>query len=161
MNGTSNDLDQLAKAVTRAGGISDDEAERIGSSPFLHTRVRARIVAEQQKRAGQGSGWLATLFVASRAIVTLLVVTIAAAGAFWTTTSRAGDNAALKLSNALEPSRAPSRPDDINRVVVGGTCALSSTEQCAISTEEVLATMFAPERGNEDRGNGDRGKGDK
>jgi hypothetical protein len=157
MNGTTDELDQLAKAVTRAGGISDDEAERISSSPFLHTRVRARIEAEQRKRVAQGSGWFATLLVASRAIVALLLVTIAAAGAFWTTTSRTGDNAALKLSSALEPSRT----DDINRVVVGGTCALSSTELCAISTEEVLATMFAPKRGNEDRGNGDGGKENK
>jgi hypothetical protein len=147
MNGTSKEhLDHLAKAVTRAGGISDNEAERIGSSPILHTRVRARIAAEQQKRAGQGSGWLATLFVASRAIVALLLVTVAAASAFWATRSNAPAGKAPEVSRA----------DDLNRIVVGGTCALSSTEQCAISAEEVLATMFA-----EDRGNGDRGKGDK
>jgi hypothetical protein len=152
MNGTSNEhLDQLAKAATRAGGISGDEAEQIGSSPFLHTRLRARIAAEQQKRAGQGSGWLATLFVASRAIVALLLVTIAAASAFWATRSNAAAGKAPEVSRA----------DDINRIVVGGACALSSTEQCAISTEEVLATMFTPGHGNEERGNGDRGKGDK
>jgi len=141
MNETTNELDQLAKAVARGGGITDDEAERIASSPFLHTRVRARIEAEQQRRTEQGSGWLATLFVASRAIVALLLVTIATASAFWITRSGAGNN------NAPEISRA----DDINRVVIGGTCALSTTEQCAISTEEVLATMFA-----EDRGKGDK-----
>jgi hypothetical protein len=142
MNGTTNELDQLAKTVARSGGIGEAEAERIGSSPFLHTRVRARIEAEQRKRAQQGSGWLLTLFVASRAIVALLLVTIAAASAFWITRSSAVTN------NAPEVSRA----DDINRVVIGGTCALSSTDKCAISTEEVLATMFAPERGNEDGG---------
>lgn len=141
MNGTTNELDQLAKAVTRAGGISDDEAERIGSSPFLHTRVRARIEAEQRNRAAPGSGWLATLLVASRAIVALLLVTLAAASAFWITKSNAAKG------NAPENSRG----DDISRVIVGGTCALSSTEQCAISTEEVLATMFA-----EDGGKGDK-----
>lgn len=138
MNQTADEhLDQLAKAVARASGISDDEAERISSSPFLHTRVRARIEAEQRKRVAQGSGWLATLLVASRAIAALLLVTIAAASAFWVTRSNAANG------NAPESSRA----DDINRVIVGGTCALSSTEQCAISTEEVLATMFAEDGG--------------
>ena len=148
MNGTSNEhLDQLAKEVACAGGISDLEAERIGSSPFLHTRVRARIEAEQRKRAEQGSGWLATLFVASRAIVALMLVTIAAASAFWiTSSSSAADNIAPVISKA----------DDLNRVVIGGTCALSSTDKCAISTEEVLATMFVPDRGNEDRGKEDK-----
>ena len=147
MNRTTNELDELAKAVARSGGIGDDEAERIGSSPFLHTRIRARIEAEQQERTRQGSGWLATVLVASRAVLALLLVTVAAASAFWITrTSRAADTLAPMTSKV----------DDINRVVIGGTCALSSTEQCAISTEEVLATMFA-----EDRGNGDRGKEEK
>jgi hypothetical protein len=144
MNGTTNELDQLGKTVARAGGISDDEVERISSSPFLHTRVRARIDAEQRRRAELGSGWLVMLLVASRAIVALVLVTVAAASAFWITRSSAASNSAAESS----------RPDDVNRVVIGGTCALSSTEQCAISTEEVLATMFA------DRGN-DGGKEDK
>lgn len=142
MNGTTNELDQLAKAVARSGGIGDDEAERIASSPFLHTRIRAHIEAGQQERAQQGSGWLATLFVASRAVLALLLVTIAAASAFWITrTSRPADTIAPVISKA----------DDLNRVVIGGTCALSSTEQCAISTEEVLATMFAEDRGKEEK----------
>lgn len=147
MNGTTNELDQLANAVARSGGIGDDEAERIASSPFLQTRIRARIEAGQRERTQQGSGWLATLFVASRAVLALLLVTIASASAFWITrTSRPADTISPVISKA----------GDLNRVVIGGTCALSSTEQCAISTEEVLATMFA-----EDRGNGDRGKEEK
>lgn len=142
MNQTADEhLDQFAKTIASAGGISDDEAERIASSPFLHTRVRARIEAEQRKREQPGSGWLATLLVASRAIAALLLVTLAAASAFWITKSNAANGGAPENS----------RGDDISRVIVGGTCALSSTEQCAISTEEVLATMFA-----EDGGKGDK-----
>ncbi len=142
MSDTTNELDQLAKAVARSGGIGDDEAERIASSPFLHTRIRARIEAEQRERAQQGSGWLATLFVASRAVLALLLVTIGAASAFWITkTSRAADTIAPVISKA----------DDLNRVVIGGTCALSSTDKCAISTEEVLATMFADDGRKEEK----------
>jgi hypothetical protein len=142
MNQTADDhLDQLSKAVARAGGISDDDVERISSSPFLHTRVRAGIEAEQRKRGEQGNGWLATLLVASRAIVALLVVTVAAASAFWMT----------KPTGANRPSPESSSADDISRVVAGGTCALSSTELCAISTEEVLATMFTEDRGKDNK----------
>ena len=132
-------LDQLTKIVARAGGISEDDAARIGSSPFLHARLRARIESEFQSRVPQGSGWFATLLVASRAIAVLLFVTIAAALAFWVTRA----NAPLLVPPAS------SAVDDVSRVVTGGTCALSATEECAISREEVLATLFAEEGGKD------------
>jgi hypothetical protein len=133
-------FEQLTKIVARAGGISDVEAERIASSPFLHARLRAGIDAERQRRAEQGSGWLGTLLVASRAIAVLVVVTIAAVMTFWF--SKANASVIVPPLNA--------NADDISRVVIGGTCALSTTEECAISTEEVLATLFA-EQGGEER----------
>jgi len=133
-------LDRLTKVVARAGGISEHDAERIGSSPFLHARLRGGIESERRRQAEQGSGWLATLLVASRAIVALAMVTIAAALTFWFSTANA--------SVSVPPLNASA--DDISRVVTGGTCALSTTEECAISTEEVLATLFA-EKGGEER----------
>lgn len=139
MNQTPNEpLDRLTKIVARAGGISDVEAERIGLSPFLHARLRAGLEAERQRRAEKGSGWLATLLVASRAVAVLVVVTIAAVLTFW-----------LLKANASVSVPPVNTADDIARVITGGTCALSTTEECAISTEEVLATLFAEEGGNE------------
>jgi hypothetical protein len=134
-------LDRLTKAVARAGGISDEEAERIGSSPFLHARVRAGIDAERRRRAEQGSGWMSTLFVASRAIAVMVVVTIAAVATFW-------------LSKTNAPVSVPpldSNANDISRIVTGGTCALSTTDECAISTEEVLAILFTENEGGESK----------
>ena len=133
-------FDQLTKIVARAGGISDVEAERIGSSPFLHARLRAGIEAERRRRAEQGSGWLGTLLVASRAIAVLVVVTIAAVMTFWFSKANASVSA---------PPFNASAENDISRVVTGGTCALSTTEECAISREEVLATLFAEKEGEE------------
>ena len=132
-------IDRLSKIVVRAAGISDAEAERIGSSPFINARLRAAIEAERRRRTEQGSGWFAELMVASRAIAVLLLVTVAAVVMFWV--SKPGTSVSVPASNA--------GADDIARVVTGGTCALSSTAECAISTEEVLATMFA---GNEGEG---------
>jgi hypothetical protein len=135
MDQTRNEpLERLTKIVAEAGGISDVEAERIGSSPFLHARLRAGIESERRRRAEQGSGWLATLLVASRAIAVMTVVTIAAVLTLWFSRANA--------SVAVSPLMA-SAGDPISRVVTGGTCALSTTEECAISTGEVLATLFA------------------
>jgi hypothetical protein len=141
MDQTPNEsFDRLTKIVARAGGISDVEAERIGSSPFLHARLRARIDAERRRLAGQGSGWLGTLLVASRAIGVLVVVTIAAVMTFWFSKANA---------SVSGPPLNASAENDISRVVTGGTCALSTTEECAISREEVLATLFAEQGGEE------------
>lgn len=141
MNGTSNErLSELTKDIASAGGIGDDEAERISSSPFLYARVRARIEAEHGSRAEQGTGWLGSLLIATRAIAVLLMVTIAAAAAFWSS-----------RTDAPEPPAARSTADDVARVVTGGTCALSATDECAISNEEVLATLFAEEGGKEQK----------
>ena len=128
-------LDQLTKIVTRAGGISDEEVDRISSAPFLHARLRARIESERKTGAAQGS-WFAELLIATRAIAVLFLVTIGAALAFWF--SKAGP---------VAPRVASPPVDNVSRVVAGGTCALSTTDECAISTEEVLATLFAEDGG--------------
>lgn len=138
MNRTSDEtLDRLAKIVARGGGISDEEAEHIASAPFLRARLRAGIQAERRRRAEQGSGWVGTLFVASRAIAITTAITIAAVVTFWFSNSNASVGAP-----PLNPSGG-----DISRIVGGGTCALSTTDGCAISTEEVLATLFAEDQG--------------
>jgi hypothetical protein len=126
-------LDQVGKSVVRSGGISDDDADAIASSPFLYARLRARIEAERLRRAEPQSDWFAALLAARRVIPALVLVAIVASGAFW-----------LTKTNSDGASRsADARSDSLDRVVVGGTCALSSAEECAISTEEVLATLFA------------------
>jgi len=135
-------FEQLTKIVARGGGIGDVEAERIGSAPFLHARLRAGIDAERRRRAEQGSGWLGTLLVASRAIAVLVVVTIAAVITLWFSRINASVSA---------PPLNASAKNDISRVVTGGTCALSTTEECAISREEVLATLFAEPGGEEQK----------
>jgi hypothetical protein len=141
MQGTEKEhLDELANTLIRTGGLSEDDVDRISSSPFLHTRLRARIEVEERYRARQEGGWLATLMVASRAITVLVLVTLAAATAFWTS-----------KSNAAGSPPSITKTDDVTLVVAGGACALSSTEQCAISTEEVLATMFADQNRKEQK----------
>jgi hypothetical protein len=136
MEKRNQNLDELSRIVARAGGITDDDVERITSSPFINARLRARIEAERRQRAEQRSGWFASLFIAWRVIAVLLLVTIGAAAAFLSTTIGA-------------PTVVPRASDDVARVVAGGACALSATDECAISSEEVLATLFAEEGGEQ------------
>jgi hypothetical protein len=139
MDETPNEpLDRLTKLVARGGGIGDEEAVRIGSSPFLHARLRAGIEGERRRRAEEGRAWPATLLVAWRAITALALVTVAAVRSFWFSRSGASETPPVVYASS----------DDISRVTTGGACALSTTAECAISTEEVLATLFA-ENGRE------------
>lgn len=130
-------LERLAKTVVRAGGISEDEVDGITSNPFLNARIRARIEAERTRRAQKGSGWFITLLVATRAIAILLLITAAAAVTSFRVSRPASPAAAAPANKA----------DDVSRVVTGGTCALSAIDECAISNDEVLATLFAEEGG--------------
>jgi hypothetical protein len=135
MKTDDNRLDELTKIVARGGGASDSEVERIASAPFFNARVRARIEAERKSREVERGGWLVTLLVAWRAVAVLLVVTVATAAAYWVSRAPAAEQIDARTS------------DDVSRVLAGGTCALSATDECAISREEVLATLFADEGG--------------
>jgi len=135
MKTEDNRLDELTEIVARGGGASDDEVERIASAPFFSARVRARIEAERKRREVERGGWLVTLLVAWRAVAVLLVVTVATAAAYWASRAPVREQVGARTS------------DDVSRIVAGGTCALSATDECAISREEVLATLFADEGG--------------
>src|SRR5262245_66094353 len=76
-------LDQFSQIVTRGGGLTADEAEQAASSPFLYTRVRARIESERKSRATPFADRFAMLPVAWRAIAALLIITLAAGAAFY------------------------------------------------------------------------------
>src|ERR1041384_383934 len=103
MQGTEKEhLDELANTLIRTGGLSEDDVDRISSSPFLHTRLRARIEVEERYRARQEGRWLATLMVVSRAITVFVLVTLAAATAFWTSKSNAASVASTRTVMARD-----------------------------------------------------------
>ncbi|MCA1630732.1 MAG: hypothetical protein LC785_01020 [Acidobacteria bacterium] len=76
-------LDTIAREALRAAARgADDAADAAASSPFLYTRIAARI--EERRRAGNDEGWLALLAVAWRAVPVMAVVAmVAAALLFW------------------------------------------------------------------------------
>lgn len=134
-------LDGVAKSVARRSGIGEDMADQISSSPFLYARLRARIEAERKQQAEPEGGWLATFKIARRAIPALALIAIAAVASLWFAAAKYADNplpggANVYVSTPLTPVTA---------------CSLSATDECAISSEEVLATMFAEREGKEEK----------
>jgi hypothetical protein len=70
--------DRAGRLVLLAAARNDEEVEAAASSPFLYTRLRARIEEEERRRAEAGS-WLSLLFVARRAIPAMALVAVMAA----------------------------------------------------------------------------------
>jgi hypothetical protein len=77
------ELDRLGKIVLRSAAARDEDTEAAASSPFLFTRVRAAIAAEQRLQEESGS-WLSMILVARRAVPAMaLVATLAAILTVW------------------------------------------------------------------------------
>jgi hypothetical protein len=132
------ELDRIGRSVLWSASASDEETDRVGPSPYLYARIAARI--EEQKRGGESAdSWFAIFAEARRATVALALVAAAAFGVFW-----------------LLPDKSPGQPPAIiitsdisGREAPVSACSLSSAEECAISNDDVLATMFAGEGGEQ------------
>ncbi len=127
-------LDQTGMNVLHATRMSDEEIEAAVSSPFLYSRVRARI--NEGPKIETGNDWFATLATARRAIPVMALIALAALAAFWA----AGPNV-------------PNAPTSGNYLIgapetgTGGiaplqACSISNNAECNVSTDEVIATLF-------------------
>ncbi len=84
-------LDRIGRAVVRASGLSDEEAESAASSPFLYARLRSRIAAERARREA-GESWFTLLGVAWRTIPAMALTTVLAVTLLWLTSAGAGSS---------------------------------------------------------------------
>jgi hypothetical protein len=93
-------LDRVGRAVVRAAANGDEDAEAVAASPFLYTRIAARI--EERRREQPDEGWLALLAVAWRAVPAMAVVAaLALALMLWFGISGAGVATQLSDEAAL------------------------------------------------------------
>jgi len=75
-------LDLLGRSAVRASASDESAAESAASSPFLFTRVRARILAERERRE-TGERWLNMFAVVRRAVPVMGLATVLAVGSLW------------------------------------------------------------------------------
>jgi hypothetical protein len=70
-------LDRIGRELIRASAANSEEAETVAASPFLYTRLRARINSEREQREA-GESWLTMLGVIWRAIPAMAMVALLA-----------------------------------------------------------------------------------
>jgi len=84
---TDDELDRVGQTLVRAC-VNDEAAEQATAAPFLYTRLRARIKAEQARRTEADEGWFALLTIARRAVPALAGLTaLVFALVFWLASS--------------------------------------------------------------------------
>lgn len=124
-------LERFGQAIVRASAEAGNaEAEAVAASPFLYARVRARINAEEERRAG-GETWLALLGVVWRSVPAMALVALVAFVLFWT--SNLGTTT-LSPGVLSDEAFMDARDAGIESVVFA--------ESRPLSSDEVLATIL-------------------
>lgn len=129
------ELERLGRAIVRASAANEAEAEAVAASPFLYTRLRARIDAEQERRAGAET-WLTLLGVVWRSVPAMALVALFAFILFWTSNfGAAGTTVAPGVLS--DEALLDARDAGIENVVFA--------ERRALSSDDVLATIIQPD----------------
>lgn len=134
-HGTNERLDRLGRKLIRASADNEEVGEAVASSPFLYTRLRARIDAERVRRE-EGARWRAFFGVVWRAVPAMALVALLAFVLFLSVsfTRSAGSYSDEALLGAPDAG--------VERVVFAG-------DRQPLSSDDVLATIL----NDEERGN--------
>ncbi|HEV2914861.1 MAG TPA: hypothetical protein VGX92_16410 [Pyrinomonadaceae bacterium] len=122
-------LDRLASSLLRTSAENEAEAERVASSPFLYTRISARISAERERRE-ERENWLTLLGVMWRAVPGMALAAVFAFALFW---SASPPGASARGGFSVE-ALLGTRDAGIGQIVFAETASLSN--------DEVLATIL-------------------
>ena len=123
-------LERFGQAIVRASAAANDaEAEAAAASPFLYARLRARIAAEQERRAG-GETWLTLLGVVWRSVPAMALVALVAFVLFWTTSLGTTISPGVLSDEALMDARD------------AGIESVVFAERRSLSSDDVLATIL-------------------
>ena len=122
--------DLLGREIVRASASNNAEAEAVAASPFLYTRLRARIAAERERREASGS-WL-TLLVMRRAVLAMSLVAFMSLGLLWFASSGVATTP-QSYNNLSDAAFFDERNAEVERVVFA--------ERGTFSNDDVLATI--------------------
>lgn len=135
-------LDELGSALMRAARASDDEVEAAISSPLLYSRIQAAIASGRQDPV-EPAAWLGLLAAAKFAVPAMALLAIVAGSVPFIASS------APKSGKAPAVAARQTDPDIVS--FAASACALSNNQECVISSNEVLATIFAEENQEQQR----------
>ena len=133
-------LDGVGEDLVRAARASDGEIDAADVGPLLYSRIRASIAARQRELEGPTVGWLSVLRAARFAVPALALVTVLV-----TFVPRLSSGAKRNADKSAAKTAVYANMREEPRILVfeAGACALSNNDECAISNNEVLATIFA------------------
>jgi hypothetical protein len=124
-------LDQLGEKLVRAAQMSAPEVAETVAAPFLYTRIRARIAAEQKRIADrERSVWWAVLRTAERPLMGMALMAAVAVSLFWFAAMAGSAGTDFSLSSDFLATGGGS---SFERIVF--------TDQGAPSNDEVLTTL--------------------
>jgi hypothetical protein len=129
--GTSDNLDRLGQSIIRAAADNQMEAEQAAASPFLYTRVRARINSERLRRE-EGERWRALFGVVWRAVPAMALVALFAVVLFLSS------SVTRSLGGYTDDVLLGERDAEVERVVF-------ATDRQPLSSDDVLATILNDE----------------
>lgn len=121
-------LDQLGQQIVRASSGNEAEAAAVGASPFLYTRLRARISAERARREERES-WLTLLGVAWRTVPAMMLVAVFAVALFLSASFSTGSSGSSSDYSLMGNSD-------------GGIESVVFAEQRTLSSDDALATIW-------------------
>jgi hypothetical protein len=123
-------LERFGRAVVRASAAANEaEAEAVAASPFLYARLRTRIAAEEERRAG-GETWLTLLGVFRRSVPAMALVALFAFVLFWTSNLGTTTSPGVLSDEALMDSG------------YAGIESVVFAERRPLSSDDVLATIL-------------------
>jgi hypothetical protein len=125
-------LDRIGRRVVRAASRNDAEAEAVASSPFLYTRMRARINAERERRETT-ERWLDFSVLMRRAVLLMSLVAVLSLGVFFFARVRTEERRSFS-----DEAFFGARSAGVERVVFA--------DRGPLSNDEVLATIMSDER---------------
>ncbi|MDQ1591179.1 MAG: hypothetical protein QOG71_1806 [Pyrinomonadaceae bacterium] len=129
---TSERLERLGRAIVRVSAEANEaEAEAVAASPFLYARLRTRINAEAERRAG-GETWLTLLGVFWRSVPAMALIAVFAFVLFWT--SSLGTTTTTSPGVLSDEAFMDARDAGIESVVFA--------ERRPLSSDDVLATIL-------------------
>lgn len=115
-------LDLTGQMLIRSAGASEDDREAAASDSMLFARIRGQIAAERRKREEAVDPWMPILVIARRAVPAMAIITLIVILVSSLTTSSGGIQVPATQAAAV--------------------CTLADKDECAVSTNEVMATIF-------------------
>lgn len=130
-HGASDKLDLLGQRIIRASTRNEAEAESAAASPFLYTRLRARIDAERRRRE-EGESWRALFAVMRRSVPAMALVAVFAIVLFLSSIIT------RTIGGYTDEALLGERDAGVERVVF-------ATDRQALTSDDVLATILNDE----------------